>query len=359
VAARSIPVQQSLRLQLKTAHSGMRALAWDGNLLYASRGYTLFSAQINSGPVLWIEIASYTPAWWRTLTSRNRLAFRLLRDGFHALAISQGNLVAALPGAMATLSPGLRQFQVTHRLLRGTRPLHLAPVPDGRIFWGEYFDNPARDKVHIYASPDAGLTWNIVYTFPQNSIRHIHNILYDRWADCLWIFTGDYGSECRILRASLDFRTLENVVCGNQQARAVAALAAEEGLYFASDTPLEQNHIYFLDRRDLVRPLVSIPSSSLHACSNAVGFFFSTMVEPSFENPTRDVALFGSRQGSGWRQLGSWRKDPWPMKYFQYGNLCLPGGLNSTAFLAASSIAVQDADLQTFIWEVHAQNAAT
>ena len=80
-------------------------------------------------------------------------------------------------------------------------------TPDGYVYWGEYFDNPHRDEVHIYASTDHGLTWNVAYTFPQGAIRHVHNIVYDKWEDCLWVLTGDNGPECRILKASCDFHT--------------------------------------------------------------------------------------------------------------------------------------------------------
>jgi hypothetical protein len=260
--------------------------------------------------------------------------------------------VAAVPSAIATLRAGESEFRISHRLTRGTRPLHITATPDGRVFWGEYFDNSQRDEVHIYASLDQGMTWQVAHTFVRGSIRHVHNILYDRWEKCLWIFTGDYGAECRILRASLDFATVDEVAGGGQQARAVAALVDEDGLYFATDTPLEQNFIYYLSRRGRMLRLSDIPSSSIYACKNRSGMFFSTMVEPSEVNPSRSVSLFGSGDGAEWRSLAAWRKDRWPMKFFQYGNAFLPDGENTTDLLAVSTIAVEGSDLQTSIWKV-------
>src|SRR5258708_6450889 len=178
----------------------------------------------------------------------DRFTSRLFRDGFHALATpSSGVVVAAVPGAIITLRPNESEFRVTHTITRGTRPLHIVATPNGTIFWGEYFDNAARDEVHIYASTDAGSTWTVAYTFPKSTIRHVHNIVYDPWGDCLWVLTGDYGDECRVLRASCDFSSVESVLQGNQQARAVALVPTEDGLYFASDTPLELNYEYRLD----------------------------------------------------------------------------------------------------------------
>jgi hypothetical protein len=66
----------------------------------------------------------------------------------------------------------------------------------------------------------------------------VHNIVYDKWEDCLWVLTGDNGPECRILKASCDFHTVDVVISGNQQARAVAfALSTRDALFFSSDTP--------------------------------------------------------------------------------------------------------------------------
>ena len=110
------------------------------------------------------------------------------------------------PERSSLFVPAKREFHRTHPITRGTRPLHITAVPGGAIFWGEYFDNPARDQVHIYASTDDGATWSVAYTFPKGAIRHVHNIVHDPWGDCLWVLTGDYGDECRILRATCDFR---------------------------------------------------------------------------------------------------------------------------------------------------------
>jgi hypothetical protein len=280
--------------------------------------------------------------WWRNLTSRHRLTYRLVRDGFHALAILDDlTLVGAVPGALVTRFPNSGEFHVTHRVLRGTRPLHIALVPSGRIYWGEYFDNRERAEVHIYASADHGRTWEIAYTFPRGAIRHIHNIVYDRWGDCLWILTGDEGAECRILRASCDLRSVEVVLAGNQQARAVAALPTAQGLYFSTDTPFEQNHVYRLDRSGKLDQAGDLASSSIYGCKVSGAMFFSTMIEPS---PGMKIVKFTLqvpgmvRTGRSWRagkktafrratsntrmsscpmaktRLAIWRQPRWPSK---------------------------------------------
>src|ERR1039458_4365485 len=106
----------------------LRALAWRNNVLYASRGYALLRATVktHSSTIEWEQAGQYRSAAWRAITSSSRLASRICRDGFHALAaLSSGHLVGAVPGAIVTQSPGETEFLVSHKLLRGTRPLHL------------------------------------------------------------------------------------------------------------------------------------------------------------------------------------------------------------------------------------------
>jgi hypothetical protein len=334
---------------------GLRTLAWNGNVLYASRGYELLRAEItsDSNSIQWQPVARYRPAVWRNATSSFRLTSRLFRDGFHALAVlPSGDIIGAVPGAIISRAPQKTEFCLSHKVLRGTRPLHITATPDGHLFWGEYFDNPQRDEVHIYSSVDRGATWNIAYTFPKAAIRHVHNIVHDPWENCLWILTGDNDHECRIVRASCDFKSVDVVLSGNQQARAVALVAAKDGLYFSSDTPLEHNHIYHLDRRGNVSMLADLDSSSIFGCRVGDAMFFSTMVEPSKVNHQTTVNVCGSLNGTHWKSELSWRKDRWPMGLFQYGNAFLPGGTNTTDILAVTTVAVERGDSETSLWQI-------
>jgi len=331
----------------------MRVLAWHGGALYASRGYEVLRGVVNDGRFDWHSVGRYRPPVWRSLTLKSRLTFRLVREGFHALAVtSDGSLIGAVPGAIVTLAPGRSEFVVTYRISRGTRPLHVTATPDGHVFFGEYFKNEKRKEVHIYGSRDGGKTWQVTYTFPKSAVRHVHNIVYDSFENCLWIFTGDYGGECQILRASCDLKTVDTVMAGNQQARAVAAVVTAEGVYFASDTPLEANHVYRMSRDGTLTTLADLESSCIEGCLVGDAVVFSTMVEPSAANPSRLVSLYAGRAPESWRRIASWRKDAWSMRFFQYGNAFLPTGENSGEYLAASTIAVQGDDLVTSIYKL-------
>jgi hypothetical protein len=282
------------------------------------------------------------------------LGSRFFRDGFHALAVlPPGHLIGAVPGAIVTLSPGETEFRVSHRVIRGLRPLHIAATPGGHVFWGEYFDNPRRDEVHVYASIDHGARWEVAYTFPRDGVRHVHNIVYDEWGNCLWVLTGDEGRECRIIRASCDFRTADVVLSGNQQARCAALVPTRDAVYFSTDTPFERNHVCRFDRRSgEVRAVAGLNGSSIYGCLVGDAVFFSTMVEPSVINSSCHVELYGSREGVDWQHLQHWKKDRWPMGLFQYGNAFLPDGKNTTGLLATTTVAVERSDMETSVWQV-------
>ena len=162
-ALATTPATSVVSLRTICACRGVRALAWDGEVLYACRGYNLIRWRARANErrrrvdVRWESVASFNPGWWRNLTSRARLSSRLVRDGFHALAIlrdpseprpedqrtddqrtkdqqpanqplenrnnkAQRTLIAAVPGAIVTRIPGSDEFRVTHEIRRGTRP---------------------------------------------------------------------------------------------------------------------------------------------------------------------------------------------------------------------------------------------
>jgi len=342
-----------IKLQHVGRYPGIRVLAWESDVLYACRRYQILKMQTGAAFGHWKPVAHFSPVWWRRFSAQNRFSYRLVRDGFHALVVlPDGSMVGAVPGAIVTRSSDNDEFVVTHKIQRGTRPLHITAAPTARIYWGEYFDNRAREEVHVYASEDRGRSWQIAHTFPSGSIRHVHNVVLDPWRNCLWILTGDEGRECKIIHASKDLSSIEVVAEGNQQVRAVAAIPTREALYLSTDTPYEQNHILRLDSRGNIERVGALNSSSIYGCQVGDSVFFSTMAEPSTANDASRVTIAGSKTGYDWSTPLHWKKDSLPMRYFQYGNVILPDGNNATRYLAATTVGVTEDDLTTSIWAV-------
>lgn len=324
---------------------------WHDGALYASQGYSV--SRWISTEDRWDFVARYEPNWTRRLSSATRLGARLRRDSFQTVSVlSDGGLIAIVPKAIAICRPGQIVFERVWRVRRGTRPLGLALLPDGAIYWGEYFDNPDRDEVHVYGSLDGGRSWEVAYTFPPGRIRHVHSITYDPYARCLWMCTGDYGNEPTILRVSLDWKSVEPVLAPSQQTRTVRPLPTPQGLFFATDTEREPNHIYRLTSDGALERLGDTAGSCMSSCQVGSALFFSTSVEPSKVNLDRAAGLYGSVDGRSWSRLLSWRKDAWHPFLFQYGNILLPTGRNDTRILAATGSAVEREDGALHLWEV-------
>jgi hypothetical protein len=345
-----------MKLHLLSRIKNLRVLLWHKDYLYASRGYTLLRCNskklLENDRVDWEKVAFFKPNFIRNLASYNRILTRLTRAGFHFLEILPNEkMISILSKNIAILMPREKEFKTTFKIKRGTRPLGMAITPDGKIYWGEYFNNPERDEVNIYGSEDGGNTWEVVYTFPKGSIRHVHNIIYDQFDDSLWILTGDEGKEPKILHASNDCRVVDIVLEGNQQARAATLIARPKGVYYATDTPYEQNYIYFLDRNGSREKILPISGPSMWSCEVDSAMFFSTAAEPS-KLYYGFACIYGKLNGNEWQRLIEWPKDNLHPKYFQFGNVVLPRGKDSNNLLAATGVAVRNEEGATTIWKI-------
>lgn len=334
----------------------MRPLTWHEGYLYAGRGYSLF--RINGETLLnkafkWEKVATFDSDLLRKVASKNRIFERFLRIGFHSLRILPDlKMIAVVAKNITLLEPEGKKFKSTCKIKRGTRPLGITKTPDGKVYWGEYFNNFERDEVHIYGSADGGYTWNIVYTFPKRTIRHIHNIYYDPYENCFWVLTGDEDKEPRIIKVSPDWKWIDVILEGNQQARIVTMILRENSIFYATDTPYEQNYIYRLNRKTgKIEKVFPLPGPSMWSTSVDNMMFFSTASEPG-EIYFPFACLFGSSNGENWMEIMKWRKDKFYPKLFQYGNIILPYGSNEYRFLAATGRAVKKEDGWLTIWKV-------
>ncbi len=323
----------------------MRPLYFHEGALYCSSFNTLF--RTSDFGLTFSEIGKIALPRPLSLLRFSALAQRVLRASVYRLRVlPNGNIVFTFKGGVYTLRQGETQAFLSFPVSRGSRPVSLACSPDGVVAFGEYFSNPERTSVRIFGSDDFGLTWREVHKFNAGEIRHIHGVSYDRWARCFWICTGDYGNECRLIRASSDLRTFEVVRSGGQMNRFYSTLPIGAGLVVATDTPLQQNHIGLVNRADgSLQDLGKIENSNFYSCVVGDRVFVSTNAEPS---PVNDVRNFHVWMGSvrapeqPWRKIISWPVDfatrvsrfpGVPEALFQYPRFFFPEGENPGSFL--------------------------
>ncbi|MDY6867268.1 MAG: hypothetical protein SVT56_05095 [Chloroflexota bacterium] len=249
------------------------------------------------------------------------LLSRLLRTGAHHLIVSDVSaLVIADRNSYISIENDLRILSP----LQGSRPLVLCES-EGTFYYGEYRSNPERSAVHIWRWRPGTPGWSPVWRF--EGIRHVHGVFHDPYSGAIWVTTGDEDSEAGIWRTDDDFESLHRVAGDGQQSRAVQLLFTRDYVYFGSDTPNEQNHIYRMDRQGHhVDRLAAVGGSVFYGCKAGESLFLSTAVEPSEVNTRPYAEVWRSDNGDDWYRFLEFKKDILPMKYFQYGQVFFPAG---------------------------------
>jgi hypothetical protein len=331
-----------------------RVLHTAGNTVLASRGLDLFVSHDGARSFTHLAKAWEGPAQ-RALALTPLLA-RLMRNGIHAaLPLPDGGQVAIVRGAVMHRAPDAHHFTVAHRVVRGTRPLGICLAEGGNLYFGEYFNNPGRDEVHVFRSVD-GRQWEVAFTFPRGEVRHVHGVVYDRYRRGLWVLTGDDGDEAAIWWTSDDFRTLEPVIRGCQAARAVSALPAPQGLLVPSDTPSEPNFVHRLDSQTgRMERLVYVPGSVFAVGRTRSLFLVSTALERSSVNVDPRVALYASADGETWAPVARFERDfaflDDKRGYLQYPMVLLPGGEQTNGSVLATGQALNRLHGRLLRWD--------
>jgi len=343
---------KSIFLEKELEYKGYRILTiTDDGYLWVSSKYNIFKSIDRGRNFLFQANFNFNRIYG--IVSNSRIIYRFLRGGFHDLVVfPDGTLVGIVPHWIVHAKANSNFFAPTFRIQRGTRPLNLAITQKGHLYFGEYFNNPKRKEVYIYASEDKGIHWEICYVFPKGTIRHVHRIIYDSYRKGLIILTGDEEKECQVLFTPDNFKTIDVLISGGQEVRFATAIPMPLGLILPTDTPLDQNYIKFLDNNGKLHKLCKLPGSSFYSCQVKSFYFISTGVEPSKFNKCRSATLWASKNGFDWEKIFEKKKDIWPSKLFQYGNIILPSGRNPSNYLFATTMALSRCDNVLHCWHL-------
>lgn len=307
-----------------TQQTAGRALfiAADGKC-YVSRKYEIF-ASVDDGAT-W-QLDCHVPAsGWKPLAGAIKPFSRLFRYNIQALQVlGDGARLAVARDGIYRADTAETEMRRVLTYTRGSRPLNLCA--DGqRILFGEYGDGFDKSEVFLYVSEDAGHSWEVGFRFPQGSIRHVHNVLFDPAENHYWVFVGDFDSQPGIGALSKDLKHLEWLTRGNQVSRATGAIIAADALYYGTDSDREKNFLMRLDKKSgKTEKLQEVEGSSLYAASFGPVHVISTCVEPNPACPSRECALYVSRDFEHWSRILPHRKDFLHPVLYQFGCLVLP-----------------------------------
>ena len=272
---------------------------------------------------------------------------RLLRsEPLTVFRLNDGNFLIAFKGKILNYNPLNGKINCEHLFCDGMNyPLYFCSRDiNGRqeLYYGEYYQDSKNKCVHVFKRTDG--VWKSVYHFEKNSIKHIHNIIWDSNRDSFYIFTGDEDNESGIWQSDSDFKTVSPILIGSQQYRSCFGFVKDDYLFYATDTPLSNNYVYKIDLNKKEPPILiaNISGPCIYGTKVGDNFYISTSVEP---DPRKSkVKYYLTRKpGPGLNdsysriyliqsecvlEIAKFKKDYLPMALFEFGNILFP--LNQT-----------------------------
>lgn len=347
---------RSKSIPIGVIYKNIRVVEVGDGYLTGARGYKFFRYTENDGR--WRYFGKISDRKFGFL-AHFRLLSRLFRADVHFYTtMKNGQSICIAKKGIFKSDFATGKFEKCFDITRGTRPLNICEDADGNIFFGEYFNNPDRGSVNIYKSMDYGSTWEVVYTFPAKSIRHIHEVRFDNYTNAIWVVTGDLDGECIIGYTEDKFRTFNIVFQGGQEYRTCKLLFFKDKIVYGTDSETAENHLKQIDRNTLkVIDLVSLQGSVINSVKIGEKCFLSTTVEPSEVNKdTNSYVWMYDNETGGCKIVGKYGKDHWDHRYFQFGwcrfpeytggdNPCLYYHGNALKGIDGSSVCIKISEL--------------
>jgi hypothetical protein len=291
---------------------------------YVARRYDIYASD-DWGTTWRLDCRVPARGWKAWAAKTSSLAKRLLRYYLAAFQVlDDGTRVAVARDGLYRAGPGEIDMTRVFSITRGSRPLNL--TADGaRLLFGEYGDGFGSSEVFLYVSEDRGRTWEVCYRFPPGNIRHVHNIAVDPWDGHYWVLVGDYDSQPGIGALSKDLRTIDWLIRGVLNSRAVGVIVRPDCLLYGTDSDQNRNYIMRLEKQSgRLACIQEVEGSSLYAAKFGPVHAISTCVEPNPACPSQECALYISRNGDAWQRVQPHRKDRHHPELFQFGTLALP-----------------------------------
>lgn len=302
-------------------------LVKEGGYIYA-KGYRLYEHDLSTGKSCYIGCIPDAKYGLWTKFKLTRRFFRAEITGLYPL--TDESLIAIAKKGLFKLDKGASRWKKCFVTPRGSKPLNLCTLPNGHIYFGEYFMNMEKKSVHVYCSIDNGETWNVAYTFAEGNINHIHGLFYDKYTDRMWCLTGDRENECIIGYTDDEFKSFVKVFRGGQEYRACNLFFYPDYFVYATDSQYMKNTIKKVDRKTLeITPLCEIQGTAIKGRQVGEYCMLSTTVEPSEINKDTKSHLWFSKNGTNWNELFSAEKDLFPA-ILQFGSIEFPNYQTST-----------------------------
>lgn len=286
---------------------------------------------------------------WRSILSRVILTERLFRfEPRFVTRFRTGDLLVSLQGKLMRVNIKTLKTSIVFSYTRGTKnPLHFCEYERrgvNEIVFGDYGGHDENGGVGIFRLSQNKV--KKIASIPHRMINHIHRVEFDKYRDIYWVFTGDTDTGSGIWKLNYDGTGLVQFLIGSQQYRACMAYVYEDHILYATDSPIDDNHIYKLDlKTKKLHSVYDLPGPCIYGARlSGLGedfnetVFFATAVEPDSTLPKLRFRLTyklgkGIRDRythliisdkNGLREIWKSKKDKMPIWLFQFGNIRFP-----------------------------------
>jgi hypothetical protein len=307
-----------MRLELEIQKTVPNKIAhWtDHAEIIASSGYRLYSSR-DQGQTF-DKIADLKVSSLKKMIEKSRLLSRALRLGIRDLKkLKSGTLLAVADRKIFRAE--YDDFKPVFLFRQGFGPLREGWCEDdeGICYLAEYFLNNKRNSpANLIKSVDNGQTWETIRSL--TNVRHIHCVQHDPYSHKLWMGTGDRDVESSISFSEDQGKTWITMGSGDQMYRAVSFVFTKDYIYWGSDAPTRQNHIYRHVRKNgEIERLVAVNGPVHYSTLLENGaILFATTAEGNSEGKTaawdNKAHIWASKNGTNWTDLVSWEKDVYP-----------------------------------------------
>lgn len=300
-----------------------KILSVDAKGLIASKGYKLYYRAAEGGR--WLRYGKINDGI-NSFFAAFALSRRLTRAEISKLyRLQNGTELCIARKGIFRRATRSKKFEKVFNVERGSRPMFLCEDVDGSVYFGEYFQNMEKQAVHVYGSHDHGKSWEVVKTFAEGNINHIHGIYMDPYTKTLWLATGDRDNECIIGYTNDGFETFTEVFRGGQEYRTCVLFFYKDFIVFGTDSQYQQNELKKFDRKTLdITHIQDVQGPVIRGAQFGDISMISTDVEPSEVNKDPNAYVWITKDGLHWEELCHAKKDVLPAMLFQFGVFDLP-----------------------------------
>lgn len=306
---------------------------------------------------------------WKKISCKLRILERALHIEPRWAMPFENKVLILWDGKVYKVDPKTGIYGVEKIKLKG-KPLNIACINDikgfsNSLIIGDYYKNSKRDEVRLFWRRESNQEWEIAYTFTAGKIRHIHNIVPDKQNERVLILSGDEDNESGIWEAKDNFRVVRPLFIGKQLYRACQATIFNSLMYYATDTPSEENAIYCINNKERnIEKIADLRGSCIYGHVYGDLWCFSTTCEPKAHAKNVIDYWMSNTPGEGilddkidvclldkmgnFHKIGTFISDKLPLRLFQYATAFFACNTEKSTPILFTPVCVKKYDMHVF-----------